>query len=207
MPSASSGVGDDLGSTPYPSIREQETTAFVQVNRERLGIIQDSLEVVFTQFGGNIWKYETSADNPVLAPLVTVRGSQSKDSDQEGMWQAWFDNLLEQVPRDTKIKYLRDLQLPPENRNPAYGALGNALTGIAKFLTWMETTQPDNLTPAAQVDPKNFVVASQSLFLSMKSHLEDLGPNDPDYDRLTNVITQAETLLRGMQNTTIKGKE
>lgn len=198
MPSSSSGVGDDLGSSSYLSIQELEKTAAVQVTRDRLGIVQDSLEVNFTQLGGNIWKYEASANRPTLAPLQSLRISQSDDTDTNDSTKAIFDQLLEQIPTETKARYLKDASLPAEERNPSYTALGNALTTIAQLLNWMGTTDIDKLNPAPTLDQNSFVAQGQSLVDSMKNYLSDIGSNDPDYDRLTHVITEAEANLSGM---------
>lgn len=205
--SGSSGIGEGVGTSPYPTQTERETTAFVQVNKGALAIVPDSIELVFTQFGGNIWKYQSGASRPTLAPLMTVRDTQSKKEDYEGIWKQYFEGLKDVLPPDIKAKLEANAQRSREDRDPSLAALNDVLRGAAKFLALVDFVN----TPSAAAETRNeanvaipswafegLKTEGKAFVDAAKTYLETAGANSPDHDAISGTLNDLAGIINGM---------
>ncbi|HRD55391.1 MAG TPA: hypothetical protein PLC42_03235 [Parachlamydiaceae bacterium] len=216
MPITGSGLGDEAGNSSIQfGPRELEATAFTFFNRASLGIVKDSLEVSFMQLGGNLWKYNSAASRPVLAPLIQARVNATLKEISERSWDAFFEELRKNLPADTADRLLRERAKAKEDRSPSYIALEEILVSSAKTLAMIrEAAKADSPnSAAAQTALFNIAIAANSattmaeigteFFKEAHSFLDAQGSNYIYHDLLSQNVNAAEKELNRMQ--AIKG--
>jgi len=203
----SPGIGDDVGTSPYPTITEREMTAFVAVNKSILAIVPDSIELVFTKFGGNVWKYQSAASRPTMAPLMTVRDTSASKGDYAGIWTEFLEALKNLMASDLQAKLEADALKPREDRDPSLVALGEVLKGAATFLAFLDLAAVPS-SAAETRNERNVAIPSWAFaglqtegkaFLdAARSFLNTAGANSSDYDALNNVLNDLSGIIDGM---------
>ena len=214
-----SGVGGNIGGPLQPSPRELEATAATMTSRAALGIMPDSLEVPFSQLGGNVWKYQSDSSKPTLSSLATlVRASTAEDKKTDDSWKPVFNTLVDRLPPELKTRLAAEMNKPFESRNPNFAHLENILTFTAKGLAWLEEAEkpvePETIKwdrmmhnrgmPGKVV--RGMVRQGQQILGGADAFLNRMGPNLPAHDTMRHFTGQAaeiqtrlEALLKQMQ--------
>lgn len=206
MTTAGSGVGGNIGSPQQPMQREIEASAWTMVNKAALGIVPDTLEIPFTQLGGQVWKYQTDANRPTLIPLGTVRTSSAEEPTVDESWKPKFDELVGKLPPDVKEEFIKDQGKPFEARSPNFTQLENTLTWTAKGLNWLEGAQKpvDPESPAMDRLLQNRAMPGRALKGAIRhsgnilgganAFLTKAGPNHAHHDALRGFAEKGEQL-------------
>ena len=210
MTTTGSGVGGNIGGPQQLSSKEIEATAWALVTKERMGVVQDTLEIPFTQVGGNIWKYSSDSTRPTLMPLGGNRTMGEEQPPPDESWKDNMDELMDQLPPQLKARMQSELAKTFEFRNPNLMLFGNTLTALAKGMAWMDDAeQPvdpqtaegertlDNLSLGG-VALRGVVNQSQAELEGAESFLKDVGPNDPDFDKLYQFTQRGGALQKRM---------
>jgi hypothetical protein len=209
MTSMGSGVGGNLGGMMHPTARDVETSAWSQVNKERMGLVRDSIEFSFTNVGGNIWNYSADSNRPTLMPMGNLRISREK-SQNDDSWKKKFDELVDQLPPSLKAKLIAQYGKVGPQRDADYSALGKTLTLLAKGLSWTETQTAAESNKAEeertlynQTLPgralKGIVGQGRSMLTSAESYLDQTGPNDIHHDQLRYLTKEGNALQGRME--------
>ncbi|MCE5319042.1 MAG: hypothetical protein LLG04_16980 [Parachlamydia sp.] len=212
--SMTTGQGGTMGGPSAPLQRELETSAWTQVNKAALGIVPDSLEISFTNLGGQLWKYQSDSSRPSLqSPGSTVRTSQAQgEATEDESWKPIFDELVGKLPDEVKDEFQKDLARPFERRSQNFAQLENTLTLTAKGLSWLEGAQKpvDPESPAMDRLKQNrampgralkgTVAHSKSIIGGANAFLTRVGPNHANHDALHNFAEQAATMQDDLNN-------
>jgi hypothetical protein len=209
--SISSGIGDDVGRSPIPSVFEIETRGIVNVNRERLGILADTLQVSFTELGGQVWKYKGSANRPVLPSLISTRMQAPDFSVDNQMWKQYYEDLLKNLPPSIREKLEYDLKSPLKDRDNAYLALEDLLTATARTLASIDASK-NPLEPGSIAQryadlnallplftATSTVQLGTEFFEKAREVLNEMGANYVYRDKISDTINQAQYSLDNMQ--------
>lgn len=206
------GVGGNIGGTMQPTAQDVESTAWTVVNKERMGIVPDSIEIPFTQVGGNLWKYSTDSARPTLMPMGTLRTMAEEPPKTDETWKKQFDHLVDQLPSDIKKNLLEEYGKSSELRSLNYQALTQTLTSLAKGLTWMDKAQgtPDpNSVEAERIRHnrslpekafKGMIQQGQQTLRSAESFLDKVGPNNIHHDSLRFFTNESAGLQGRLEN-------
>ena len=206
MTSLGSGLTSNIGGPQEPTPRELEATAATQVSRSAMAIVRDSLEIPFTQMGGQIWKYKSDPNRPTLMQTGSTRVSIPRDEVTDESWKPFFDDLVSKMHPDMRMRLMADMKKPFEMRNAFYSVLENVLNTTAKGLAGLDQAkQPQKTTEAAfQRTEQNQAligtafkaITQQSAMLlnNMQGFLDDMGPNFPEYDAIKPFVEQGLVL-------------
>lgn len=205
MPDIGVTHGDEIGNaTRMTSQVERETMPNVTLNKAMLAIVVDSLEVSFTRYGGNVWKYDSSASRPVLAPLISTRTAISEKEDDTS-WKGLFDQLIEGLPAEVAARLIIENEKPKSEKNEAYTALNNLLIGTAKALVWIESSSKAEANDApstpllSDVAGENLGLVGKEFLREAFNFLDSAGSNYVHYDKLSNNLKQMETGFNRME--------
>lgn len=212
MPVGGTGMGDDVGNLNQPSIFELETQGAVEISKARLGIVQDTLEISFTQLGKNdLWQYKASSNRPTLAPLISTRMETGHVDESDLTWKGIQDEILKKLPADVQVRYARDNEKPLAERSTAFIALGEAIKMLAKLLSQfgrLETietlsTRAERRAEFNALLPTIAHEESLSLGAFVNSRafnfLEMMGSNTPYFDKFSGTIRQFDHALHTYQ--------
>lgn len=213
MPVGGTGMGDDVGNLNQPSIFELETKAAVEISKTRLGIVQDTLEISFTQLGKNdLWQYKASSNRPTLAPLISTRMETGHIDESDLTWKGIQDEILKRLPEDVQARYIRDTEKPLAERSPAFIALGEAIKTLAKLLSQFGRLEGLETLSARTERKAEFnallplIAHKESLSLSAFVNsrafdfLESMGSNTPYFDKFSGTIRQFDHALNRYQD-------
>ncbi len=201
-----SGVGGNVGGPLQPTQRDVETTAWSLMNKTALGIMPDTLEVPFSQLGGNVWKYQSDANRPTLKSLANLRTSMPDESVPDESWTTKFQELVGKLHPQLKERLAAQMQKPFASRDPNYSIFENLLTMTAKGLAWLEQAQQpmDPNSPAsdrlhhARALPgkalKGTINQSHTMLAGTQAFLKYVGPNHPFHDQMHLFAQQGEEL-------------
>lgn len=197
-----SGVGGNIGGPMQPTQRDIETTAWTMVNKAALGIMPDTLEVPFSQLGGNVWKYQSDANRPTLKPLATFRMTAPDELVPDDSWKSSFDALVGKLHPQLKNRLLANMGKPFSARSMNYSVFENVLTMTAKGLAWLQKAQEplDPESPAWERTEHNqalpgkalrgIVGHARTMLMGTKAFLNYVGPNHPHYEALNHFANQ-----------------
>jgi hypothetical protein len=207
--------GGQIGGSHTPLQRDIETTAWTEVNKQALGINKDSIQQVFSELsprymfgylGG--FGYKSSAGQPLLDhPLESVRTSQSSEGESTG-WKTAYEQHQKSLPPDVSDAYNSQMQLAFDDRYPSIVALDHMLKIIAQFTS--------NAQESALVQAPESLKAQRTLLNSLfpfavlnasaktgqevqnlnATYIEQLGPNDPNFDRFLSASNQLQTAMK-----------
>jgi|GEM_PF-2888859 len=189
---------------------ERETMPAATLNKAMLAIVADSIEISFTRFGGNLWKYESSASRPTLAPLTSERSAVGAGL-EDTSWKSFFDKLIQGLPSDVAARLLKERELVREERNESYTALDNVLVGTAKAIALIESaSKPDSPNSAAHLHAlavslmesaaeTNISIIGKDFLTEAAKYLDSVGSNYSHHDKLMNNLKQTESALNLMQ--------
>ncbi len=210
--SLGTGVGGTIGGPQQPTQREVETTAWTSVNRAALGIVPDSLEIPFTQLGGQLWKYQSDSNRPTLSTMGTIRTSLPSEDAEDTSWKPIFEELVGKLPPEVKEEFLKDQQRSPEGRSPNFAQMENALTLTAKGMAWLEGAQKpvDPESPMMDRLKQNQTMPGKALKGAIKNSgnvlsgadnfLTRVGFNHPHHDALRQFATRGSEMQEDLNN-------
>lgn len=127
------GIGRPL----VPQYDELEATAHTLVARQGVGCVPSSIEVVFTQIGGNIWKYEASAPKPKLPMDVLVAVTHPEPKETSPLERQIYKNLVKELPLKLSLELQREKKKAPHERDPAFVILDQILQFAALVERWL----------------------------------------------------------------------
>ncbi|MGA8164351.1 MAG: hypothetical protein WB791_04910 [Waddliaceae bacterium] len=201
------GVG---GGVQPPQIRDSETTAFTETTRKNvLGMIpSDTLEIIpFTQGEyDQVFKYRSEPDRPTLHPLLHLRHGTLPESADDNAWQPFYRGFVDMLPDEIRTQLLEQNQLPFAERDPGFAALDQLLIFSAIAVMWLigvtgpvEAGSPEEINNALNLTLPYIVlgaiIAQAEIILNAAQiWLEQIGPNDPNYDSLVHVVGELTTL-------------
>lgn len=215
MTSIGTGSGGNPGGPLIPLQRDIEATAWTEVNKAALGIVPDSIEKTFTDLnprytfgylGG--FGYRSTAGRPLLDhPLESLRYTQPSLVQDSNAWHTSYDSLVNQLPPDLLARFLKDRNLPFDQRNLSFVALDNILTTASKVLTRadqlgqsdhlsaLETarTTQNILLPFAAL--KGAISTGHEALSEAQNFLLTQGANYRYFDGFRQTISQANTAL------------
>lgn len=193
--SLGSGVGSGYGGPQEPTIEQRVATASVEVSKQMMGIVHDTLTISFTKLGGDIWHYKSDMGHPVLHPMNTLRVDSSGEESVSPSVQEAFDELVKTLPPAMQTRLAADMQRSGRPRNPAMLALEETLYGAAKAMaTINDAMRPDSPESAAaarfakyqQFLPYAMAAYSKNsgeIATGSQNFLEELGANEPHFDQ------------------------
>lgn len=210
MSLSGSGIGGSIGGPQQYSQTEIEATAWTLVNKERLGVVKDTVEIPFTQVGGNVWKYSTDSGRPTLMPLGSTRTTTGEEEKPDESWKDFYDQLLNKLPPQIKSRIQSELGKSFEFRNANYIVLDQALAALAKGMGWMESVEEPIKNQTAESERllnnqalpgkalRGVIQHSKAQLEGAESYLDQVGPNDPNHDKLRYFTKASGNLHRRM---------
>lgn len=220
---AGSGAGGagNLGAPLSPTQRDIEATAWTEVRKAALGIVNDSVEIAFSQLDqrystshlGTQTGYRAREDQPLLDhTLENVRVLQSQDLPIDESWNSTYEQLISQLPPEMLARFKLEQQKPPNEQDPSFVATANVLKRGAQILTTISVhcQSPDPNSLEAARTNWNLDISTGAFIQAIKNtlqvadkaeeYLEEQGANLPHHDDYKNSITQirsdAEILSR-----------
>lgn len=131
------GIGKPL----VPEYREIEATAQTQVAKQGLALVPNTLEIPFTQLGGNIWKYEANSSRPTLNQTLLQGVSVPDPQKEDPAEQSTFEQLMDELPLQLALKLKRDRKKEGEERDPQLIVFEKILQFFAKSLVYAKKLQ------------------------------------------------------------------
>lgn len=208
--SGAGGTGN-LGGPFSPTQRDIETTAWTEVNKAALGIVNDSIELAFSQLDkrystshlGTQTGYRAREDQPLLDhTLENVRVLQSLNLPIDESWNAAYEQLVNQLPPEMLERFKLEQQKPPNEQDPSFIATANVLKRGAQILTNISahSQSPDPNSLEAARTEWNLIISQGAFKASItntiqvadkaEEYLEEQGANLPHHDDYKNSITQ-----------------
>lgn len=203
------GVGGNVGGSQQPLQREVEASAWTEVNKAFVAIVKDTLVMPFTKFGGNLWKYDSSANRPLLAPLGMLRMNTEPKSSGDDSWRTYFDDLIQKLPEDVANALQEDSKQPFNERNPVFVTVNALLMYAAKASAWTEAfnhqVEPDSpfIQPGSPLEARinlsqkmgengvqGAIADGATIYASVSNYLTQKGPNGPNFDTQISFFRQ-----------------
>lgn len=203
MSSGIPGSGAGAG-TPPPTIFELDTSAAVFVARSNLGIAQDSLARPLNEMDRpRMWKYTSEPWSPFIMPLNRLRVLMRAENQVSEVWTRAFQKLVEMLSNDAHEALMREIRLPPELRNPAFGSLDRILGWIALAMAWIDTSiEVTTDQQRERVDdlyvgmlPTAIAAGAQNsldVVAGCRDFLNQVGHADSNFDRLLGIVDHLE---------------
>lgn len=203
MTISGSGQGGVIGRLPEPTDRELENTAATQIARQMMGIVADSLDIPFTQIGGNIWRYQSDAGRPLLPHLGTTRIAKEQSQASGGLWKDFFKELVDKLPLDLRERLNEDMAKSFEDHHPSLLNLRYLLSNTAKGLAWLKQAAEPMADEGAEVERtldnrqlygkalKGMFAQNKGILREGEVFLKEM-QNAPDYDALMNYLKEGE---------------
>lgn len=200
----STGLSSNIGGPQQPTQTEIEATAWTMVNRSALGLVKDTIEVPFSQLGGNVWKYSSDASRPSLKHTGSIRTSTTnEEAKPDDTWKSNFQSLVNRLPPQLRSRLIHEMSQPFEMRDQDFAVFENLLLMSAKGMTSLEKTErplePD--TPEMERTLQNQGLAGRALRGSIQQggnilggtqyFLNQVGPNFSAHDTLRGFGYQA----------------
>jgi hypothetical protein len=136
------------GRSQQPEVFEMQTSAQAQVAKEGLGMFPNTLEVPFTQLGGNVWKYSANSSKPMLNASVMVGIQHPGEEKTTELEQKTYEKIVKELSLKIGEKLKRNKRLDPEDQDPRLIILELVLRFLARLVTY--------LTLAEQVNPESY---------------------------------------------------
>jgi hypothetical protein len=153
-----------LGRPQELDYRELETTAQVQVTKEAMGITPNTLEVPFTQLGGEPWKYKASPSKPEFS-MTLLSGISYPDTEKASkLEKEQFEKLLKERPLKMSMELKNQNRIPLDERDGRYLVLDQLMKFFSKFLTWVKIIE--DVDPASFVENTSKAQATPSIALN-----------------------------------------
>jgi len=213
MGTSSFGLGgDSIGSPTQPSYHQMETTAGADSVKSMLKIAQDTIDIPFFLLTQDVRKYQSSANRPVLAPLMAARSAASFETGSDKNVKIKYDELVSALPKDFQVLFQRQMLLGLSQRSENFQALDNALQNTAKILVSMQVAAlplsedglDANRAEANLAMPfialGALIPQSQSLLSNAISLTQELGSKTPNLDQWTASLTEYNSIAADLKN-------
>lgn len=152
------------GKPPQLDYTELQTTAQVQVTKLDLGLTQNTLEVPFTQLGGNPWKYQASPSKPELG-MTLLSGINYPDSEKSSkLEQEQYEKLLKEIPLRMSMELRKQKKIPLSERDPNFLVLDLLIRFLSQVLAWSHGVAP--ITPEMYSENTSKMQAMPSVALN-----------------------------------------
>lgn len=138
-----------LGKPQQADYFEMQTTAQVQDMKTSLGIVPNTLDVMFTELGGEPWKYKASPSKPEISENVLTAISYPDAAQASKLEKEQFERLLREIPLKLLMELKRENQLPFEERDPLLLLFERILRFAGRALAWLQTMK--------QAEPEGYV--------------------------------------------------
>lgn len=136
-----------LGRPQVPDVHEQQTTAYVHVAKQGLGIMPNTLEVPFTQLGDQAWKYKSPATKPLIPTKVLVAVVREDPKENSALEEQFYQECTEELPLDLNFNLKEENKKPPYQRDYRFLVLDQLLRFLSKALThlaYCEKLRPED---------------------------------------------------------------
>lgn len=207
MSSIATGGSGAAGAPQHQSILEQETTAATEVAKNLMKIVSDTSEVCFFLLDPNVRKYQSSANRPVLAPLIEVRVAANADPSVSDNWRTSYNNLIKLMPQEFREFFEEMMKLPKNEQPKDIQLLNTSLQTKARFMEWLSaasaTTTPESLEAARTGEniARPYIALhglnkdSGAFFEGIQNYLASVGPNNPNFDILSGYTGELSSLF------------
>jgi hypothetical protein len=174
------GAGRPLQQTYH----EQETTAQNQMAKQSLCLTQNTLDVMFTELGGNKWEFSANSSKPFL-PMTVLAGLVNAEMEKENpQIQEEYEKLFKQLSLKLSQRLKENKKLPFEEQDPLCIIFEMVMRFAARGLVWLQFVEeitpelyPDSLsaTSVAPLTAFNSIisVAQDTVRLLLKMKLKD----------------------------------
>jgi len=125
---------------------ELEASAQTQVAKQGLGIVPNTIEVVFTQLGGNVWHYDANASKPHLPMNVLVGFIRSETKSPPSLEKKIFEKLMGELPLSLSLELKREKKKPLSQQDPTFLVLEQILQFLAKAEAYLIGIADENST-------------------------------------------------------------
>jgi len=170
-----SGIGGNIGGPQEPTIEQMQASASVEVAKQMSGIMRDSLDVVFTQLGGNLWRYQSDSGHPVLHPMATFRIDMGKEKALSSELQKTFEALAKMLTPGIYKRLTMDMERPMQARNSSMRALEEVLYGAARAVVTLKgAMQPQEASSAAALRHIQYLQLPERGLAGAKSYSGEL---------------------------------
>lgn len=220
-----SGGSGSLGAPASPTQREIEASAWTEVNKAALGIVQDSIDIAFSQIDQRYSKshigtqtgYRASEDQPLLDHnLENVRIQRSFNLPIDESWNAAYEELVGQLPAELLERFMEEQHKPLNKRQPFFVAADNLFKLGAQIFTTIaahcypaaEGTLEAARTGANALLPfialQEAIRNNQQVVALAKEYLNEQGANLINFDEYNNDLTQIDKLNNTLAGVPLK---
>lgn len=211
MSSIASGGTGGAGAPQQPSVLELETNAATEVAKLTMKIVSDTSEVCFFLLDPNVRKYQSSANRPVLAPLIEVRVALNSDLGVSESWRTSHSTLLNLMPKEFREFFEQVMNLPKNEQPKDFQLLNTNLQTAAKLMEWLsaastpisaesfEATRTNENIARPYIALHSLVKDSDTLFGGIQSYLASVGPNDPNHDTIAGYLGALTPLFNNLK--------
>lgn len=215
------GGSGSLGAPQSLTQWDVETSAWAQVNKAALGIVQDSLEVAFSQLTqryshshlGTQTGYQAAREQAVLEhPIESLRIlTLMHPLEDNSAIAANYKELVDQLPPEVLARFLAEAEKPLAERDPSFVAIDNLFMQAATILAYVDqlsqTPAPDSLEAArTQLNlilpfvALNHVVGEGNKVLNGVDNLRnELGSNYRYTDDISDTSVRLHNILGNLQ--------
>lgn len=197
MSSIASGGTGAAGAPQQPSVLELETSAASEVAKFSMKIVSDTSEVCFFLLDPNVRKYQSSANRPVLAPLIEVRVANNSNLSVGEGWRASYSTLLNLMPEEFRELFQQMMLLPKNEQPKDFQLLNTTLQTTARLMEWLSAASTPILAESFEaartgenvarpyIALSSLIKDSSTFFEGVQNYLATVGPNDPSFDTLS----------------------
>lgn len=204
------GGRQGLGKPLEPDYRELEATAQVEVAKASLGIVQNTLEVPFTQLGGNLWQYKANSAKPEM-PLNIFTGVSYPDAPLPSKAEiARYKRLVEELPLKLGLELSRESRKPSHERKGDFLILDQILKFAAKALVWLESICEINPALFSENTAKNtslHLLALNGWITTANHFIDELAAIASQFSQDGQVFRDLKENINLLKPFVIEGKE
>lgn len=202
LPPNTGGSGFTSGFNPTPTYEQLQQTAATQVNKERIGLVPYTDNLLLTDMTPqNRQKdpYGYPANAPRLVPdhtLDTVFGPTNLQEPEDTSWTPNHDFLFSHLPPDMQDILNQEKDLPFTQRSPIFSVLSNQLQTVAKGLTTLDEASKPPPTGGTEDTAEHIILDTgkealthannigTQLTSSTTDYLQEIGPNTRNFDAI-----------------------
>lgn len=151
------------GRPPDPMPHEIEQTAAMQVLRWDVGIMPNTLEVMFYDLGGNVWKYLSHSSKPALplyiGKIITNPENEPMTSPLE---RNAYTKLFNGLSLKVKERMRQQKGLAREDQDPLCLVLEKVLHFASRALVWLNEVSKINAESYAEVNREHLLLSEHA---------------------------------------------
>jgi len=206
------GIGGTVGGPPTRLPIEIEMTAATLVAAQQSGKMANTDDVVFYQINSqNTWKYNSTANNPILNPMNGFRMAANQPKPLDESWTKQYAKLMNLLPPDVRDRLVNENQLLMEERSAEYAALQKVMDKTAKALAWLKRinepkskeeealSQTDKNNEMPRQAAKGMKKYGSEVLAGIEAYIGQIGPNSPDFDKLLGLTNELKEMLKDFE--------